>query len=118
MTIIAGFRCQGGIVVCSDTQETSGTAKRSVPKLQCFQGPVISQDGQGMVNPIWRLPSAGPEMVLSSTRLQVKRGMLSDMSQTFGKHPNALNRSSRNLTESSGRSIRRGRVLKSNSFTG
>ena len=50
VTIIAGFRCQGGIVVCADTQETSGTAKRSVPKLQCFQGPVISQDGQGMVN--------------------------------------------------------------------
>jgi hypothetical protein len=37
-------------VVCSDTQETSGTAKRSVPKLQCFQGPVVSQDRQGMVN--------------------------------------------------------------------
>lgn len=50
MTIIAGFRCQGGIVVCSDTQETSGTAKRSVAKLQCFQGPVVSQDRQGMVN--------------------------------------------------------------------
>lgn len=50
VTIIAGFRCQGGIVLCSDTQETSGTAKRSVPKLQCFHGPVISQDGNGMVN--------------------------------------------------------------------
>lgn len=50
MTIIAGFRCQGGVVLCSDTQETSGTAKRSVPKLQCFQGPVISQDRKGMVN--------------------------------------------------------------------
>ena len=59
VTIIAGFRCQGGIVVCSDTQETSGTAKRSVPKLQCFQGPVISQDGQGMVNPDLALAICG-----------------------------------------------------------
>lgn len=50
VTIIAGFRCQDGIVVCSDTQETAGSAKRSVPKLQCFQGPVVSQDGEGMVN--------------------------------------------------------------------
>lgn len=50
MTIIAGFKCQGGIVLCSDTQETSGNAKRNVPKLQCLQGPVVSQDRQGMVN--------------------------------------------------------------------
>ena len=52
MTIIAGFMCQGGVVLCSDTQETSEGAKRNVTKLQCFQGPrvVISQDGQGMVN--------------------------------------------------------------------
>jgi len=50
VTIIAGFRCQEGIVLCADTQETSGGAKRNVTKLQCFQGPVISQDGQGMVN--------------------------------------------------------------------
>jgi len=50
VTIIAGFKCQGGVVLCSDTQETSEGAKRNVTKLQCFQGPVISQDGQGMVN--------------------------------------------------------------------
>jgi len=35
VTIIAGFRCADGIVVCSDTQETSGPAKRDVPKLRC-----------------------------------------------------------------------------------
>lgn len=50
MTIIAGFKCQEGVVLCADTQETSEGAKRNVTKLQCFQGPVISQDGQGMVN--------------------------------------------------------------------
>ena len=50
VTIIAGFCCQGGIVVCADTQETFGPAKRSVPKLQCFRGPVVSQDSQTMVN--------------------------------------------------------------------
>lgn len=33
MTIIAGFRCEDGIVLCADSQETIGTAKRSVPKL-------------------------------------------------------------------------------------
>jgi len=50
VTIIAGFRCQGGIVLCSDTQETYGDSKRNVTKLQCFNGPVLSQDGQQMVN--------------------------------------------------------------------
>lgn len=34
VTIIAGFRCDEGIVVCADTQETIGTAKRNVPKLR------------------------------------------------------------------------------------
>lgn len=34
MTIIAGFRCDEGIVICADTQETLGTAKRNVPKLR------------------------------------------------------------------------------------
>ncbi|MFY9561691.1 MAG: hypothetical protein WAQ52_15770 [Terriglobales bacterium] len=34
MTIIAGFRCEDGIVLCADSQETLGTAKRSVPKLR------------------------------------------------------------------------------------
>jgi hypothetical protein len=59
VTIIAGFRCQDGIVVCSDTQETSGTAKRSVPKLQCFHGPVVGQDGTGMTNPDLALAICG-----------------------------------------------------------
>lgn len=34
MTIIAGFRCADGVVLCADTQETLGTAKRNVPKLR------------------------------------------------------------------------------------
>ncbi len=35
MTIIAGFRCSGGIVLCADTQETVGEiSKRNVPKLR------------------------------------------------------------------------------------
>jgi 20S proteasome alpha/beta subunit len=34
VTIIAGFRCKDGIVVCADTQETTGAAKRDVPKLR------------------------------------------------------------------------------------
>lgn len=34
VTIIAGFRCSEGVVVCADTQETIGTAKRNVPKLR------------------------------------------------------------------------------------
>jgi hypothetical protein len=59
VTIIAGFRCQDGIVVCADTQETSGSAKRSVPKLQCFQGPVSSQDGQSLINPDLALAICG-----------------------------------------------------------
>jgi hypothetical protein len=59
VTIIAGFRCQDGIVVCADTQETSGSAKRSVPKLQCFHGPVIGQDGSGLVNPDLALAICG-----------------------------------------------------------
>ncbi len=35
MTIIAGFKCQDGVVVCADTQETVGSiSKRNVPKLR------------------------------------------------------------------------------------
>lgn len=37
VTIIAGFRCDEGIVLCADTQETSGSSKRDVPKLR-FEG--------------------------------------------------------------------------------
>src|SRR5438874_12034650 len=35
VTIIAGFRCREGIVICADTQETvSGLSKRNTPKLR------------------------------------------------------------------------------------
>jgi hypothetical protein len=34
VTIVAGFRCKDGIVLCADSQETVGSQKRSVPKLQ------------------------------------------------------------------------------------
>lgn len=34
MTIVAGFICKDGIVLCADSQETVGAQKRSVPKLQ------------------------------------------------------------------------------------
>ncbi len=50
MTIIAGFKCQGGIVVCADTQETSGSAKRNVPKLEFYEGPTWSEEQQTMIN--------------------------------------------------------------------
>jgi len=50
VTIIAGFRCKDGIVICADTQETLGPAKRSVSKLQCFNGPVLNQDLTELVN--------------------------------------------------------------------
>ena len=33
MTIIAGFKCYEGIVICADTQETSEHAKGYTPKL-------------------------------------------------------------------------------------
>jgi hypothetical protein len=59
VTIIAGFKCQGGIVVCADTQETSGTAKRSVSKLRCFKGPVSNQDHTAMINPDLALTICG-----------------------------------------------------------
>ena len=50
MTIIAGFRCQDGIVVCADTQETSGPAKRNVPKLEFTHGPTWSAEQNKMIN--------------------------------------------------------------------
>ena len=34
MTIIAGFKCNEGVVICADTQETVGAVKRHVPKLR------------------------------------------------------------------------------------
>jgi hypothetical protein len=50
MTIIAGFRCQDGIVVCADTQETFGSAKRNVPKLVFSHGPTLSAEQDRMIN--------------------------------------------------------------------
>jgi 20S proteasome alpha/beta subunit len=34
VTVVAGFRCSKGVVLCADTQETIGVAKRHVPKLR------------------------------------------------------------------------------------
>jgi 20S proteasome alpha/beta subunit len=34
VTVLAGFRCRKGLVLCADTQETVGVAKRHVPKLR------------------------------------------------------------------------------------
>lgn len=37
VTIAAGFKCEGGIVLCADTQETSGDIKLSVQKLVRYE---------------------------------------------------------------------------------
>jgi 20S proteasome alpha/beta subunit len=50
VTIIAGFRCQDGVVICADTQETSGSAKRNVPKLEFFSGPTICPEQNKLIN--------------------------------------------------------------------
>jgi hypothetical protein len=84
VTIIAGFRCQGGVLLCSDTQETSGDAKRNVTKLQCFQGPVVGQDGNGMVNADLALAICGAGY---GPFIDTPSGT----SRTFGKHQNELN---------------------------
>jgi 20S proteasome alpha/beta subunit len=34
VTIIAGFKCGEGVIICADTQETVGDIKRNVPKLR------------------------------------------------------------------------------------
>jgi len=40
VTIIAGFNCSDGVVVCADTQETTNNlSKKSIPKLRYEQGP-------------------------------------------------------------------------------
>lgn len=54
MTIIAGFKCEGGIVVCADTQETMSLgnvsiSKRNVPKLRF-------EENLGVVRAISGLP--------------------------------------------------------------
>ncbi len=42
MTIIAGFRCKKGVVLCADTQETVGNvSKRNVPKLRFERTPRV-----------------------------------------------------------------------------
>jgi 20S proteasome alpha/beta subunit len=48
--MIAGFRCQDGIVVCADTQETLDSAKRNVPKLEFTKGPTWSAEKSEMIN--------------------------------------------------------------------
>jgi hypothetical protein len=48
--MIAGFRTQGGIVVCADTQETLGSAKRNVTKLEFTNGPTWSAEQGKMIN--------------------------------------------------------------------
>ena len=50
MTVIAGFRCQDGVVVCADTQETLGSSKRNVPKLEFTKGPTWSAEQNEMIN--------------------------------------------------------------------
>lgn len=48
MTIIAGFKCYEGIVICSDTQETiSNLSKRNIPKLR-FEPSGGSHSGDGL----------------------------------------------------------------------
>lgn len=48
--MIAGFKCQDGVVVCADTQETLGSAKRNVPKLEFTKGPTWSAEQGEMIN--------------------------------------------------------------------
>lgn len=48
--MIGGFRCQDGIVVCADTRETLGSAKRNVAKLEFTQGPTWSAEQNEMIN--------------------------------------------------------------------
>ena len=50
VTMIAGFRCQDGIVVCADTQETLGSAKRNVPKLEFTNGPTWSAERNELIH--------------------------------------------------------------------
>jgi 20S proteasome alpha/beta subunit len=47
LSIVAGFKCPEGIVLCADTQETTGVAKRSIPKLR-FEPSGTPQIGEGL----------------------------------------------------------------------
>lgn len=52
MTIIAGFKCRGGIVLCADSLESDGITKRLVPKIWAYQvaeewGIAIASAGDG-----------------------------------------------------------------------
>jgi 20S proteasome alpha/beta subunit len=46
VTIIAGFKCNDGIVLCADTQETIEHSKRQVPKLRLEPSPYIASAKQ------------------------------------------------------------------------
>lgn len=48
--MIAGFRCQDGIVICADTQETLGSVKRNVSKLEFTKGPTWSTEQNELIN--------------------------------------------------------------------
>lgn len=50
VTIIAGFKCRDGIVICADSQETVGSSKRSVPKIQFHKGPFPDFQNQDFIN--------------------------------------------------------------------
>jgi len=47
LSIIAGFKCPEGIVLCADTQEVIGPSKRSVPKLR-FEPSATSHMGESL----------------------------------------------------------------------
>lgn len=44
VTVAAGFRFNGGIVLCADTQETTRHSKRSVPKLRVEPAMMLGRD--------------------------------------------------------------------------
>jgi hypothetical protein len=53
VTIIAGFRCQDGIVICADTQETTSMggiplSKRNIPKLQFNEHNIYDRSQAGL----------------------------------------------------------------------
>jgi len=47
LSIIAGFKCPEGIILCADTQEVIGPSKRSVPKLR-FEPSNHPHTGEGL----------------------------------------------------------------------
>lgn len=85
MTIIAGFRCQDGIVVCADTQETSGPAKRNVPKLVFSRGPTLSAGQDKMINHDLALAMCGAGDGPFVDKVPVGRGTLCEGPQIYTK---------------------------------